>query len=585
MLETNIISSPEPAILLEKAKSVLDEVQGVVNKSIETTRNNVVVDGKIDEKKFNSFQHCCYEIAVASAELEAARVMLAYQDANATVAGKPQPLVREFALRFCADTCKDILGRFAAGGSALNVFRPEVAAILAREDITCWLDSTSIGSGGGYGLAEFCNEYNYLRTPSGLSEDKELMRETFMRFSDDVVSPLAEDIHRGDTDIPEVIINKAAELGCFGTCIPERFGGLQADDAPDSLGMIVVTEELSRGSLGAAGSLITRPEIAARALLAGGTEQQRQQWLPQLASGEKLCAISITEPDTGSDVAAVSLRATPTEGGWILNGAKTWCTFAGRSEIIVALARTNPDVSFGYKGLSLFIVEKPAFSGHEFVHQQEAGGSLSGKAIATLGYRGMHSFELFFDDYFVPAENLVGGEAGQGKGFYYTMAGFAGGRLQTAARATGVMQAAFEQAVRYAWDRKVFGQPIANFKLTEHKLARMMTLVTAARQFSYSVANKMDSAAAGEANKGQQDSKERQDSAQMEASLVKLFACRAAEWVTREAMQIHGGMGYAEESPVSRYFVDARVLSIFEGTEEVLAIRVVARELLLREPS
>lgn len=554
---------------------MLAEVQAVVDKSIASIRSNVLVDGRIDEKNFNRFQQQCFEIAVTSAELEAARAMLAYEAEHSEKADKPHPLVRDITIRFCADTCKDILGRFVAGGSALGVARRDVAALLGREDINTWLDTTTEGS-GGYGLAEYCCEFNFMRLPSILADEKEMVRETFMRFSDDVVAPLAENIHRQDTDIPEAIISKAAALGCFGTCIPERFGGLQPDAEPDSLGMIVVTEELSRGSLGAAGSLITRPEIAARALLAGGTEQQQQQWLPLLASGEKLCAISITEPDTGSDVAAVSLRATPTEGGWLLNGAKTWCTFAGRSEILVVLARSNPDAAAGYRGLSLFMVEKPAFTGHVFHHQQEGGGALSGKAIATLGYRGMHSFQLFFDDYFVPATNLVGGEAGEGKGFYYTMAGFAGGRLQTAARATGVMQAAFEQAVRYAWDRKVFGQPIANFPLTERKLARMLATITAARQFSYAVAEKLDNAMASQKDR---------DAAQMQASLVKLFACRAAEWVCREAMQIHGGMGYAEESPVSRYYVDARVLSIFEGAEEVLAIRVIARELLLRDRS
>ncbi len=575
MPEFQQVSSPTPSALLEQAEYVLAEVQAVVDKSIDNVRRNVVVEGRIDESKFDRFQQQCFEIAVASAELEAARAMLAYQAAHASGVDKPHPLVRDNTIRFCADTCKDILGRFAAGGSALGVLRRDVAGLLSSDDITTWLDCSTQGS-GGYGLAEYCCEFKFMRLPSSLSDEKEMVRETFMRFSDEVVAPLAENIHRQDTDIPEQIISKAAELGCFGTCIPERFGGLQPDDEPDSLGMIVVTEELSRGSLGAAGSLITRPEIAARALLAGGTEQQQQHWLPLLASGEKLCAISITEPDTGSDVAAVSLRATPTEGGWLLNGAKTWCTFAGRSEILVVLARTNPDAAAGYRGLSLFLVEKPAFTGHGFQHQQESGGSLSGKAIATLGYRGMHSFQLFFDDYFVPAANLVGDEVGQGKGFYYTMAGFAGGRLQTAARATGVMQAAFEQAVRYAWDRKVFGQPIANFQLTERKLARMLATITAARQFSYAVAEKMDAAVAGNSSK---------DSGQMEASLVKLFACRAAEWVCREAMQIHGGMGYAEESAVSRYFVDARVLSIFEGAEEVLAIRVIARELLLRDAS
>ena len=301
--------------------------------------------------------------------------------------------------------------------------------------------------------------------------------------------------------------------------------------------------------------MITRPEIAARALLAGGTESQQKQWLPRLASGEMLCAISITEPNTGSDVAAVSLKATPTEGGWLLNGSKTWCTFAGRSELIVVLARTNPDTTLGYKGLSIFLIEKPSYPGHQFEYVQSAGGKLTGNAIPTLGYRGMHSY----------AENLVGGKEGEGKGFYYTMAGFSGGRIQTAARATGLMQAAFEKAVGYANERLIFDQALSEFQLTQIKLARMLATITACRQFSYAVARQLD-----------------QGQGQMEASLVKLFSCRAAEWITREALQIHGGMGYAEESAVSRYFVDARVLSIFEGAEETLALKVIARELIAR---
>ena len=231
------------------------------------------------------------------------------------------------------------------------------------------------------------------------------------------------------------------------------------------------------------------------------------------------------------------------------------------------LARSSKDTSLGYKGLSLFLVEKPSFIGHNFKHAQEDGGSVTGKAIATIGYRGMHSYDLFFEDFFVPSENLVGEEAGEGRGFYFTMAGFAGGRIQTAARATGVMQAAFESALSYAKSRKVFGSAIADFQLTQVKLARLLATLTAARQFSYAVAELMDDGAG-----------------QMEASLVKLFSCRAAEMLSREALQIHGGMGYAEESAVSRLFVDARVLSIFEGAEEVLAIKVVARELIEEAP-
>jgi (2S)-methylsuccinyl-CoA dehydrogenase len=211
----------------------------------------------------------------------------------------------------------------------------------------------------------------------------------------------------------------------------------------------------------------------------------------------------------------------------------------------------------------MFLIEKPAYPGHSFDHEQESGGSLTGKAIATLGYRGMHSYDLFFEDYFVPTENLVGEEQGEGKGFYYTMSGFSGGRIQTAARATGVMQAAFEKGLSYAKERQVFGKAVADYQLTKVKLSRMLATLTASRQFGYAVAELMD-----------------QGGGQMEASLVKLFTCRSAEWISREALQIHGGMGYAEESAVSRFFVDARVLSIFEGAEETLALKVIARNLI-----
>jgi (2S)-methylsuccinyl-CoA dehydrogenase len=396
-----------------------------------------------------------------------------------------------------------------------------------------------------------------------LDEDKEIMREMFQKFATDVVMPLAEEIHRKDLIVPEEILSALIEMGCFGLSIPEQYGGLQPDDKEDNLGMIVVTEELSRGSLAAAGSLITRPEILSRALLAGGTEEQKQYWLPKLAAADPFCAVAITEPDYGSDVAGMKLKAEKVEGGWRLNGNKTWCTFGGKAGVLLTLARTHPDASLGHKGLSMFLVEKPSYDGHEFEYKQEQGGVLTGKAIATIGYRGMHSFDVFYDNVFVPDANLLGGEAGLGKGFYYTMAGFSGGRIQTAARANGLMQAAYERGLSYSKERKVFGHPIGDYQLTLVKLARMATLLTASRQFTYAVGRMMD-----------------QGEGQMEASLVKLFACKSSEWLCREALQIHGGMGYAEESPVSRYWIDSRVLSIFEGAEETLALKVIARTLV-----
>lgn len=396
-----------------------------------------------------------------------------------------------------------------------------------------------------------------------LDEQHTMFRETFKKFAESEVRKVAEKVHRHDLLIPENIIKGLAEMGCFGLSLPQRYGGFQDDDHPDNTGMVVVTEELSRGSLGIAGSLITRPEILSKALLKGGTEEQKQRWLPLLATGSRMVAVAVTEPDFGSDVAGMKVAASKTQGGWLINGCKTWCTFAGHADTLLVLARTDPDLKLKHKGLSILIAEKPRFDGHEFSHTQTGGGKISGRAIGTIGYRGMHSYECFFDNYFVPDENLIGGEAGLGKGFYLQMEGFAGGRLQTAGRALGVMQAAFEEAVKYALDRKVFGKPIGQYQMTQYKLTRMAMLIHVNRQFTYAVARLMDD------HKGQ-----------IEASMVKLYASRMAEWVTREAMQIHGGMGYAEEFPVSRYFVDARVFSIFEGAEETLILRVVARLLL-----
>jgi (2S)-methylsuccinyl-CoA dehydrogenase len=546
---------------LEEANTELAVLKRHVTAAFSYIKDQCSSDAGFDGKLLDDWQLPSYELAFCMAQLSAAAAFNDYAQKLIT-----QKFTQQLALSFCAETLQGVLNQLVTRATDVGLDRAKLLDIhegtVYRKLLDTYASTKFLSSLGGKIV-----DNDIQRLPSLLSEEKELVRETFYRFANEEVTPLAEQIHRFDEDIPDSILQGAAELGCFGTCIPERFGGLQPDDRPDSLSMIVVTEELSRGSLGAAGSLITRPEIAARALLSGGSEQQQQKWLPLLAAGKTLCAISITEPNTGSDVAAVSLKATKTINGWLLNGSKTWCTFAGKSELLVVLARSSKDTSLGYKGLSLFLVEKPSFIGHNFKHAQEDGGSVTGKAIATIGYRGMHSYDLFFEDFFVPSENLVGEEAGEGRGFYFTMAGFAGGRIQTAARATGVMQAAFESALSYAKSRKVFGSAIADFQLTQVKLARLLATLTAARQFSYAVAELMDDGAG-----------------QMEASLVKLFSCRAAEMLSREALQIHGGMGYAEESAVSRLFVDARVLSIFEGAEEVLAIKVVARELIEEAP-
>jgi (2S)-methylsuccinyl-CoA dehydrogenase len=398
----------------------------------------------------------------------------------------------------------------------------------------------------------------------GASDEHRLLRSTLRGFAAKEIRPVAQDIHRQDGDVPERVIRGVAELGLFGLSIPEEYGGYQADGS-DARTMLIATEELSAASLAVGGSLMTRPEILIRALLRGGTEEQKGRWLPAISSGEMLVAVGVTEPDYGSDVAQIKCRARRLpDGGWELTGTKLWCTFAGRSELLMVLCRTAEG---GHRGLSVFVLEKPAFSGHDFEHLQPGGGSLRGRAIPTLGYRGMHTYELAFDRYRAPETALLGGEDWLNRGFYLQMEGFAVGRIQTAGRAVGVMQAALEDAVAYTRERRVFDKAIGELELPSAILGAAIVHVNAARQLSYRAASLLD---AGDG--------------QMESSLAKLYASRTAELVTRDALQLHGAMGYGEETPVSRYFVDARVLSIFEGAEEVLALRVIARNLLSGAP-
>ena len=394
----------------------------------------------------------------------------------------------------------------------------------------------------------------------GATDEHRLLRSSLRDFAERVVRPHAQAVHRQDLDVPEKVIRGVADLGLLGLSVPQAYGGSQSETL-DYRAMLIATEELSRSSLAVGGSLMTRPEILVRALLRGGTEAQKRRWLPAIAAGEKLVAVAVTEPDHGSDVASITCRADRRpDRDWEINGTKLWCTFAGRSELLMVLCRTS---DAGHRGQSVFVVEKPVFEGHEFSHHQQGGGRLEGRAIPTIGYRGMHTFELAFDRYRVPAAALVGGEEWLDRGFYLQMEGFAIGRIQTAARAVGLMQAALEDSLGYARNRRVFGRAVADFQLPQAMLGTMIVKVAAARQLSYRAAQLLD-----------------EGGGQVESSLAKLYASRSAELVTRDAMQIHGAMGYGEESDVSRYFVDARVLPIFEGTEEVLALRVIARSLL-----
>jgi len=395
-----------------------------------------------------------------------------------------------------------------------------------------------------------------------LDEILDEIRANVRAFAEREVAPHAERIHHHDELVPERFITEMGKAGYFALAIDEQYGG----HALGNLAMILTTEELSCASLAAAGSLITRPEILAKALVAGGTDAQKQTWLPRLASGEVMAAISVTEPDTGSDVASLACRATPATvdgvAGYTIDGAKAWCTFAGRADVIALLARTSDHAA---KGLTLFIVEKPRFDGHEFTTTQPAGGSLTGKADRTPGYRGMHSFGLAFDRWFVPATHVVGGEAGVGRGFALQMAGFIAGRLQTGGRACGVIAAAVEATARYVAERKQFGRPIGEFGLTRYHLGRMTSRLVAARAITYAAAREMDVD---------------ERAAATVAAMAKLFACDVAVEVTQLGQLLHGGWGYAEEYPISRYVADAQVLPIFEGVKPILALKVIGRAVL-----
>jgi (2S)-methylsuccinyl-CoA dehydrogenase len=530
--------SSDAAAAVERAATI---VEGAARRLAEAS----VDDGRISVGKLDQQQALAYDLAHAAAGVEGSRAMLEY--------GEHGDLESKLARAYVADAVWDLgtklLGRSEAWGVGADALA-DAFPFVEEHRSAAFLEQLG-DEVGKHGTG-----------PSHLSDDFELVGETFRRFAEDKIRPVAEHVHRTNDDVPEEIISGLAEIGGFGLSVPEEYGGFASGGESDYLGMVIATEELSRGSLGIGGSLVTRPEILTRALVAGGTEEQKQAWLPRIASGELMAGIMVTEPDYGSDVAGVKVTATPDGDHWTINGVKTWATFAGRADVLMLLARTDPDRSKGHRGLSVFIVEKPRAAGHAFRFEQDGGGVIDGRAIDTIGYRGMHSYEVAFDNWRVPSENLIGGEGGLGKGFYLQMAGFENGRLQTAARAVGLMQAAFEAGLSYAQERNVFGKSVFDYQLSKLKLARMAFLIQAGRQFSYEVARRM---ARGEGT--------------LEASMVKAYVCRAAEWVTREAMQLHGGMGYAEEFPVSRYFVDARVLSIFEGADETLCLRVIARRL------
>ena len=536
---TGTVASPD----LPAAADVIDLADRVVGTAV---RHLASLEGGADVH-----QVLGYDLAHAASAVATAKSLLDY--------GNKGDVEAKITCAYAADMAHELASKILGREEDWGLERDAMANAHAFMSI--------------YRAPEFLASLADQAGPNHLSSDMEMVADTFDSFAQNVIAPHAEHVHRTNADVPEEIVTGMAELGAFGLSVPVEYGGYGEGGDEEYIAMVAATEALSKASLGIGGSLITRPEILTRALVKGGTEEQKQKWLPLLATAEVMPAVAVTEPDYGSDVAGIKVTATPQDGpngeaGWVINGVKTWCTFGARADALTLLARTDPDRSKTHRGLSLFIVPKPRGDAHGFDLRQEidgtsTGGRMEGRPIDTIGYRGMHSYEIALEDWWVPAENQIGGEEGLGKGFYYQMAGFENGRLQTAARAVGVMQAAYEQALDYAENRKVFGDAIIDYQLTRAKLGRIAVLTQAGRQFSYAVATLMA--------KGQ---------GAMEASMVKAYVCKAAEWVTREAMQIHGGMGYAEEFPVSRLFVDARVLSIFEGADETLCLKVITRQLI-----
>ena len=386
---------------------------------------------------------------------------------------------------------------------------------------------------------------------SGLDEELEMVREQFRRFSNDKVEPYAHSWHLKDELIPLEIITEMADLGVFGLTIPEEYGGLGLSKAA----MCVVSEELSRGYIGV-GSLATRSEIAAELILCGGTEDQKQKWLPKLADASVLPTAVFTEPSTGSDLGSLITRAVKKDEGYEITGNKTWITHASRTNVMTLLARTNPSTN-NYTGLSMFLAEKIA--GSDEIPFPSIG--MSGGEIEVLGYRGMKEYEIAFDNFKVSESNLLGGVEGQG--FKQLMQTFESARIQTAARAIGVAQSALDLALDYSISRKQFGKSLIDFPRVSSKLAMMAVEIMISRQLTYYSAR-------------EKDADRRCD---LEAGMAKLLGARVAWAAADNGLQIHGGNGFALEYPISRVLCDARILNIFEGAAEIQA-QVIVRRLL-----
>lgn len=537
--------------LLPMTRAATADVSALVKTATESLRMMVTVDGKISASALETHQFAAHSLSwLTTYEQSLTQLGLWAERLNdAGSFGQMEQLILQIGFG-------EYLSQIAGG---IPMSQNEVARLadLGIDWAPCAEAGTLIAGGNTnatrMALIGLMQENHGRATfgASGLDDELEMIRDQFRRYADERVIPNAHAWHLKDELIPMEIIEELAELGVFGLTIPEEYGGLGLSKAS----MAVVTEELSRGYIGV-GSLGTRSEIAAELILCGGTEAQKQKWLPGLASGEILSTAVFTEPNTGSDLGALKTRAVKDGDDWKVTGNKTWITHAARTHVMTLLARTDPNTS-DYKGLSMFLAEKtPGTDDAPFPTDGMTGGE-----IEVLGYRGMKEYELAFDGFKIKGENLLGGE--EGKGFKQLMETFESARIQTAARAVGVAQSALEIGMQYAIDRKQFGKSLIDFPRVGGKLAMMAVEIMIARQLTYFSA-------------WEKDHGHRCD---VEAGMAKLLGARVAWACADNALQIHGGNGFALEYAISRILCDARILNIFEGAAEIQA-QVIARRLL-----
>ncbi|HEV3373697.1 MAG TPA: acyl-CoA dehydrogenase family protein [Xanthobacteraceae bacterium] len=541
-----------PALTTLAAQAV-QAAEGVLQDATRAVRSRVTTDNKPVDRLLDREQRATHALAWLATYVEAVRQLSAYAERmrEAGRLGGLEQLIVEIGLG-------EYLAQIAGGipMSQGEIARPADMGLSAAAVERRMAEPLEFFAAGNVErrsrLIELMGSHRDATVGDcGLDETLAAIRDQMRRFADSEVLPHAQDWHRRNSYIPIEIIAQMSELGVFGLTIPEAYGGLGLGKES----MCVVSEELARGYIGV-GSLGTRNEIAAELILAGGTEAQKTQWLPKLASGEVLPTAVFTEPNTGSDLASLRTRAVREGDTYKVSGNKTWITHPVRADLMTLLVRTNPQEG-GHRGLSMLLAPKPRGTDQD----PFPAAGMTGTEIEVLGYRGMKEYEIAFDAFEVPAENLLGGV--EGLGFKQLMQTFESARIQTAARAIGVAQAAMEQALSYAQQRQQFGRPIIDFPRVADKIAMMATEIMIARQLTYFAAR-------------QKDSGRRCD---LEAGMAKLLAARVAWAAADNAVQIHGGNGFALEFPVSRLLCDARILSIFEGAAEIQA-QVIARRLL-----